>query len=54
MKMKSIVRAIGYVLYYGFAIFLPESTSKLNVFQKSIRGGGKQNDAFSRWKECKY
>lgn len=37
--MKKLSRIIGYVLYYGFAINLPESTSKLKIGQKAIRGG---------------
>lgn len=37
MRMKQIIRTVGYVLYYGFAIHLPESTSKLKIGQKSIR-----------------
>lgn len=36
---KKLSRVIGYVLYYGFAINLPESTSKLKLGQKRIRGG---------------
>lgn len=37
--IKKISRAIGYVLYYGFAIHLPRSASKIKIFQKSIRSG---------------
>lgn len=40
--MKGVKRfscALGYILYYGFAIHLPESTSKIRVFQKAIRSG---------------
>ena len=37
--IKKLSRWLSYVLYYGFAIYLPESTSKIKVFQKAIRGG---------------
>ncbi len=36
--MRKLAQAFGYVLYYGFAIHLPSSTSKIKVFQKAIRG----------------
>lgn len=32
-----IGKYIGYFLYYGFAIHLPQSTSKIKIFQKKIR-----------------
>ena len=36
---KKLSRFLGYVLYYGLAIYLPKSTSKIKIFQKAIRGG---------------
>ncbi|MBR3836877.1 MAG: acyltransferase [Clostridia bacterium] len=35
---KKLFRYLGYALYYGLAIRLPESTSKIKIFQKEIRG----------------
>lgn len=36
---KKLSRYLGYILYYGLAIHLPESTSKIQLFQKAFRGG---------------
>ena len=37
MGKNKFVKALGFFLYYGFAIHLPESTSKVKIAQKKLR-----------------